>query len=96
MRPWTTSTENGLRHLLDEWDPVGAADDVQDEYDCMLAPVVGRLHAGARRREIGASSWHEPADHFGFDPLGLRPDARAGRVVARWTAVGPGQGTGSA
>ncbi|MGW3513804.1 hypothetical protein [Streptomyces sp. NPDC000994] len=37
MKPWSTSTENELRHLLNEWDPIGVADLVQDEYDCMLA-----------------------------------------------------------
>ncbi|MFD5874880.1 hypothetical protein [Streptomyces sp. NPDC060322] len=38
MQPRNSSVENSLRHLLNEWDPIGVADDVQDEYDCMLAP----------------------------------------------------------
>ncbi|RPK69254.1 hypothetical protein EES43_00360 [Streptomyces sp. ADI96-02] len=30
-RPRTPGTENGPRHRLDEWDPVGVADLVRDE-----------------------------------------------------------------
>lgn len=30
MRPGSTSAENDLRHLLNEWDPIGVADGVQD------------------------------------------------------------------
>jgi hypothetical protein len=40
MRRGADFTGNGLRHLLNEWDPIGAADEVQDEYDCMLAPLL--------------------------------------------------------
>ena len=29
-----------LRFLLNEWDPIGVADLVQDEYDCLIAPVL--------------------------------------------------------
>lgn len=49
MQPRNSSVENGLRQLLDEWDPIGVADDVQDEYDCMLAPLLQRLRAGVDR-----------------------------------------------
>ena len=27
-----------LRYLLNQWDPIGVADLVDDEYDCLLAP----------------------------------------------------------
>jgi len=93
MRPWTASTENDLRRLLNEWDPIGVADEVRDEYDCMLAPLLRLLHGGAGRTEIGEFLRHESAAHFGLDPPGLRPDATAGRIVAWWTAAGPSDGT---
>ncbi|WKX71238.1 hypothetical protein [Streptomyces sp. XD-27] len=94
MQPWIPSTENDLRHLLNEWDPIGVADDVQDEYDCMLAPLLQRLRGGASQTEIGEFLRHELEDHFGLDPLGLRPEAMAARVIAWWTSAGPADGTG--
>ncbi|GAB2799239.1 hypothetical protein GCM10027073_33980 [Streptomyces chlorus] len=69
------------------WDPVGVADLVQDEYDCMLVPLLQRLRGGASQTEIGEFLWHELEDHFGLDPLGLRPEAMAARVTAWWTAA---------
>lgn len=96
MQPWTPSVENHLRHLLNEWDPIGVADDVQDEYDCMLAPLLQRLRGGADQTEIGEFLRLELEDHFGLDPLGLRPEAMATRVIAWWTAAGRADGTGSA
>ncbi|MET9607271.1 hypothetical protein ABZZ17_19675 [Streptomyces sp. NPDC006512] len=93
MRPWSTSTERGLRRLLNAWDPIGVADAVQDEYDCMLAPLLGQLHSGAGPTEIAEFLRHELADHFGLDPSGPRPDAMAARIVAWWTPPGGEDGT---
>lgn len=87
MRPWSSSTERDLRHLLNEWDPIGVADEVRDEYDCMLAPLLGRLHGGADRTEVEEFLRHELEDHFGLDPSGLRPGAMAARVTAWWTST---------
>lgn len=96
MQSWTPSVENDLRHLLNEWDPIGVADDVQDEYDCMLAPLLQQLRGGANQTEIGQFLRHELEDHFGLDPLGLRPETMAARVIAWWTAAGKADGTDSA
>ncbi|MGW2960886.1 hypothetical protein ACWDGI_20785 [Streptomyces sp. NPDC001220] len=49
MRPGTDVTENGLRHLLNEWDPIGVADEVQDEYDRVLGPLLQQLRGGTDR-----------------------------------------------
>ncbi|MFD9292804.1 hypothetical protein ACFWBV_31990 [Streptomyces sp. NPDC060030] len=87
MQPWSPSVENDLRHLLNEWDPIGVADEVQDEYDCMLAPMLQRLRGGANETEISEFLRHEVAEHFGLDPLGARPEAMAIRVIARWAAA---------
>ncbi|MER6150983.1 hypothetical protein [Streptomyces hirsutus] len=94
MRPETDVTENDLRHLLNEWDPLGVADDVQDEYDCMLVPLLQRLRGGADQTGICEFLRHELKDHFGLDPLGSRPDAMAARVVAWWAAAETADGTG--
>ncbi|GHD82683.1 hypothetical protein ACFQL8_36595 [Streptomyces goshikiensis] len=94
MERGTGATENGLRHLLNEWDPIGVADVVKDEYDCMLAPLLQRLRGGAGQSDIGDFLRHELEDHFGLDPLGLRPEAMAARVVSWWTAAGRAGGPG--
>ncbi|WP_406179447.1 hypothetical protein [Streptomyces sp. NBC_01006] len=96
MRPGTDVTENDLRHLLNEWDPLGVADDVKDEYDCMLAPLLQQLRGGAGQSEIGAFLRHELEDHFGLDPVGLRPDAMAARVNSWWVSAGRADGTSCA
>ncbi|MFE2738737.1 hypothetical protein [Streptomyces sp. NPDC059349] len=92
MRPGTDVTENGLRHLLNEWDPVGVDDDVQDEYDCMLAPLLERLWGDADQAEIGEFLRRELEDHFGLTPLPSEPEAMAARVISWWTAAGKADG----
>ncbi|MFF9212940.1 MULTISPECIES: hypothetical protein [unclassified Streptomyces] len=95
MQPGTPAIENDLRHLLNEWDPIGVADDVQDEYDCMLAPLLQRLRGRANQTEIGDFLRHELEDHFGLDPLVSQPEAMAARVIAWWTTVGRADDPGS-
>ncbi|MDX3488213.1 MULTISPECIES: hypothetical protein [unclassified Streptomyces] len=92
MQPWSPSVENDLRHLLNEWDPIGVADEVQDEYDCMLAPMLQRLRGGAHETEISEFLRHEVEEHFGLDPLGARPEAMAIRVIAWWATAGKADG----
>ncbi|MFD8425423.1 hypothetical protein [Streptomyces sp. NPDC059466] len=94
MRSGTDAIENGLRHLLNEWDPIGVADEVQDEYDCMLAPLLQRLRRGADQAEIGGFLRHELEDHFGLTPLPSEPQAMAARLMSWWTAAGKADGIG--
>ncbi|WP_432097860.1 hypothetical protein [Streptomyces sp. WAC 04229] len=94
MRSGADVAENGLRHLLNEWDPIGVADAVQDEYDCMLAPLLQRIRDGADPAEIGEFLRHELEDHFGLTPLRSEPEAMATRLMSWWTAVGNADGTG--
>jgi len=35
-------------YLLNEWDPIGAADLVSEERDCMIGPLISLLNAGRR------------------------------------------------
>ncbi|MFA3877763.1 hypothetical protein ABS735_29515 [Streptomyces sp. MMCC 100] len=89
MRPWDTAAEDDLRRLLNEWDPIGVADEVQDEYDCMLDPLLQRLRSGADQAAIGKFLRHELEDHFGLYSLGLRPDVMAALVIDWWTSTSP-------
>ncbi|MGW7197673.1 hypothetical protein [Streptomyces chryseus] len=96
MRPGTDVSENDLRHLLNEWNPIGVADEVQDEYDCMLVPLLQRLRSGADQAGIGRFLRHELEDHFGLTPLPSKPEAMATRVMSWWTATGKTGSTASA
>ncbi|MFJ6427002.1 hypothetical protein [Streptomyces hydrogenans] len=94
MRSGTNLAENGLRHLLNEWDPIGVADDVHDEYDCMLTPPLQRLRGVSDQAEIGEFLRHELEDHFGLTPLPSEPEAMAARLMSWWTATGKADDTG--
>jgi hypothetical protein len=80
--------QENLRYLLNQWDPIGVADIVIDEYDCMIAPLVSMLSAGAGRAEIGEFLWYELDEHFGLSLGSRRTDQLADRPVAWWAAVG--------
>lgn len=76
-----------LRLLLNEWDPIGVADMVQDEYDCMIGPLLHRLHRGAGRAEISEFLWHEVTEHFGLGPFRQEVDTVADNLVTWWAAL---------
>jgi hypothetical protein len=91
MPPEPLAPEESLRRLLNEWDPIGVASVVEDEYDCMLSPLLQRLRDGAGPREIGHFLRRELEDHFGLPPVPGEPEAVAVRVVAWWSPpVGEG------
>ncbi|MFF8814042.1 hypothetical protein [Streptomyces pactum] len=93
MRSGTDALEDDLRALLNEWDPLGVADDVQDEYDCILAPLLQRLRRGADQAEIRAFLWDELVEHFGLNPLPSEPAAVAARLTTWWAAADATGGT---
>lgn len=60
MKPWHTPAEDDLRLLLNEWDPIGVAGDMQAEYDCVIAPLLsGSVPGPARPRSVSScgTSW---------------------------------------
>jgi hypothetical protein len=81
------AVQANLRFLLNEWDPIGVADLVSDEYDCLVAPLLSKLMAGGGRSGISEHLWHELEDHFGLDPDGHEVDSMANRLVAWWATV---------
>ncbi|MFD0139688.1 hypothetical protein ACFVIL_37985 [Streptomyces sp. NPDC127159] len=83
--------QDSLRMLLNEWDPIGVADLVQDEYDCLISPILSRLTRGAERAEMREFLWHELTEHFGLShPYDV--DGMADRLAAWWTLYGLGTG----
>ncbi|MFN8081397.1 MAG: hypothetical protein U0Q19_17710 [Kineosporiaceae bacterium] len=70
-----------LRYLLNQWDPIGVADLVDDEYDCLLAPLWSRLIHGVSRAALSEYLWFEVEDHFGLDPERCGTDALADKLL---------------
>lgn len=80
-----TALHAALRELLWEWDPIGVADCApQDEYDCLIGPLLDRLKAGAGGPAIGHFLRQELTSHFGLDLADNEIDSVAERVVAWW------------
>ncbi|MFI5780791.1 hypothetical protein [Nocardia sp. NPDC051570] len=82
-----TETHDDLRDILNRWDPIGVADLVDDEYDCLIAPLLSRLNTGAGRAEIGEFLRHELADHFGLSRENRGVNQVADRLVAWWVTA---------
>ena len=80
--------QDNLRYLLNEWDPIGVATMVSDEYDCLVAPLLSRLISGASPWQISEFLWYELDDHFHLSPEGHDVDGMANRLVAWWAAMG--------
>lgn len=77
----------GLRHLLNKWDPIGVAPELggpDDEYDCMLGPLLTLLSGGGNEGEVGSFLRKEVSGHFGLDPNYSQPERFAARVMAWW------------
>lgn len=78
----------GLQRLLNEWDPIGVAPELggpEDEYDCMLGPLLTLLSGGSSEPEIGSFLRAELSSHFGLNPSYSQPEKFAGRVLAWWS-----------
>jgi hypothetical protein len=77
-----------LRGLLNEWDFIGVFEPITntDEYDCMIAPLLTRLAAGAESDDIEHFLDEEITGHFGMSPglVDTRPIAE--RLTAWWRA----------
>lgn len=59
-----------LRDLLNAWDPIGVVADggPQDEYDCLIAPMLDELSSGAGPAGLAAFLRRELDEHFGLSP----------------------------
>jgi hypothetical protein len=69
-----------LRPLLLTWDAIGVADlpEADDEYDCLVGPLLAFLGRGDDASALRAWLAHERAEHFG-----LGRDDAADRALAR-------------
>jgi hypothetical protein len=83
-----SEVQANLRHLIWEWDPIGIADFApEDEYDCLVGPLLSKLSRGGGREEISNYLRSRLVGHFGLDPDPQDVDQMANRLVVWWAAV---------
>ncbi len=85
-RDRTRALQRELRtHLLD-WDPIGVAGspEAQDEYDCLVSPLLHRLHDGESAAGIATWLSNELRERFGMRADPARESALAETLVAWW------------
>ena len=75
-----------VRALLMEWDAIGVADafECEDEYDCMIGPLLGHLRDGSDAVFIRDWIARERVDHFGLNQNIGADRALADKLVAWW------------
>jgi hypothetical protein len=77
-----------VNDLLNEWDFIGVADlleDGDDEYTCLVGPLLRLLRDGAGPAELVAYLDHELPEHFGLDGPAHRTAWFAAHLHAAWT-----------
>jgi hypothetical protein len=72
--------------MLNEWDFIGVREFYagDDEYDCLLGPLLARLAAGESVEEVAGFLREEIEGHFGLEPTGVQIATFAARTVAWW------------
>jgi hypothetical protein len=86
MREAIRARMDELRQLLNDWDFIGVGECSahDDEYDCLLGPLLSRLTGDAEPDEVAAFLRQEIEDHFGLDPRSIDIDDFAARAVTLW------------
>jgi hypothetical protein len=83
--------ERELRALLNEWDPIGLVPDApDDEYDCLIWPILRRLEDGVPAEALVAFLATQLEDHFGLQPDAANVAAFAERAKQWFDAAGEG------
>jgi len=87
-RERTRTLQTDLRERLLRWDPIGIADapEARDEYDCMISPLLHKLHGGESAKALARWLSGEQRDHFGLSPDKEAADRLAAELVAWWKA----------
>ena len=88
-RDRTRVLQRELRQRLLAWDPIGLADapEAQDEYDCLISPLMHRLHQQASARDLGDWLISEMNEHFGMTADDERERRLATELLTWWNAA---------
>lgn len=81
-------TRERVRHVRDallQWDAIGVAGhfEADDEYDCMISPLMHQLHDGASPRQIAKWIGKERVDHFGLS-RDRKADKKLAKTLTHW------------
>jgi hypothetical protein len=69
-KPQLNTYWGGLRTLLCDWDPIGVMNNPewpQDEYDCLIGPLLSLLMNGSSNEDIASYLHAEITEHFGLN-----------------------------
>jgi hypothetical protein len=82
----TKALQQELSARLLAWDPIGVSDlpEAAGEYDCLIDPLMRRLHDGGSRTVIAAYLRQELEVHFGLVPDDQREATLAADLTAWW------------
>jgi hypothetical protein len=88
-RERTRVLQRELRERLLRWDPIGVSDapEAQDEYDCLLSPLMHKLHDRQSAEAIEHWLGSELQDHFGLPTSPPREKALASELILWWSAA---------
>jgi hypothetical protein len=75
-----------LHRMLNEWDFIGVGEFSahDDEYDCLLGPLLTKLASGANVEEVARFLREKIASHFGLDSGRVDVAGFAVNTVAWW------------
>lgn len=77
-----------VAQVLNEWDFLGVADSVSDEYDCMVGPLCTLVLGNAPESEIVDYITTELSGHFGYDSLSTESLAQVEMVAKKIKTLG--------
>ncbi|WP_211588986.1 hypothetical protein [Allorhizocola rhizosphaerae] len=75
-----------LRQMLNEWDFIGVREFSahDDEYDCLLGPLLTSLASGADVKQVVSLLRDDIEGHFGLDSTSIDIAGFAAKVVVWW------------
>jgi len=77
-----------VAQVLNEWDFLGVADSVSDEYDCMVGPLCTLVLGNASESEIVDYITKELSGHFGYGSLSNENLAQVEMVAKKIKSLG--------
>lgn len=82
----TRQAQRDVRALLLEWDPIGISgvDEAQDEYDCMIGPLLRLLFDRADQSRVLDWIRTERVSHFGLSAASSADAELAAKLLSWW------------
>lgn len=74
-----------LSSLFNEWDPLEVySQEVTDEYDCCVNPIIFKLHKGAKRDELVSFLHKHFEEHIGINTKTIQVEEFVDKVINWW------------